>query len=883
MCAWLRATTSARLDTTVSRSALPKSCRDCPLGNEPHVCGYGVGESLMIIGEAPGYTEVKHGQPFVGESGKLLRATLSQAGIDLDEDVYMTNSVLCHPPGNKTPSMEMVESCASRLAKEIELVQPTKILAVGGIALTAVMAARKPLPITKWRGKGFWTNWRERRIYTVATYHPAAILRTPDLFRDFAGDIEKWVTHDAPMPEPKLVELVCEKPEHVKPAIEELLAAANRGYALISCDLETTGFSPISNSILAVGFGCELVPQAGRKRKGDPDGLAVVIPGRLLKASSVRRVVYDLLTGKTFKGTLGFHNGKFDLQFLDMLYNEGIRPPRLIDSMLLSYLLDERPIGSQFAVHSLKAQARIRYDAADYMFNFDKYFKKSKEEQEAELKTMHHYQAQDLYYTARLCREMPEEANKDSERLMKVHDELLIPASLAFTEVELHGSLLDFPLLKRLQREMEKSSGKLLDSLQTVAAKYGLEEFNPGSSKQVSKLLYDIWKLPLQKVHGRKGSYVAQSDKHGLNQLIEKLPDGEQKTFLENLQEYRAVLKELNTYVIGFMELAKDDERIRSNFQLAGTVTGRLSSWKPNLQNIPVQRGNKLRNAFMASEGMDFIAADFSQLEVRVAAALSNEEAWIDAFRKGYDLHKVVASQMLKKPQEDVTELERRMAKTVDFGILYGLGAKGLVDHEQIHKYRPKTVTLEEWHKRWNPKEAERFLNLFKTQFPKLTGWMDSLKKSARKNQFIEAPTGRRRRFPLIHRGNWSEVERQAANMPIQSAASDICLLALIRLHEELPEGAYVLFSVHDAIYVECEKHLTEKVLKQVKATMLSAVPDILGFKPEMPFDVKVEVGSRWAEDSEDWALAQKTGHKEKPKGGLNGNVAHARSRAAAG
>jgi DNA polymerase-1 len=852
----------------MSRNSLPLSCRDCPLMSEGHVRGYGVGESPMILGEAPGHTEVKQGRPFVGMSGQLLRKTLEQLGADPDE-IYMTNSVLCHPPGNKLqPYVEAVELCAKRLQRETGIVRPTKILAVGGIALRAVLRAGKATPITKHRGRGFWSEWpnwewpesteRFKPIYTVATYHPAAVLRTPDLFRDMARDIEKWLANDAPMAPPKITTLVCTSPAHVGEAFETLIHTAQHGFATISCDLETTGFNPLSDKILSFGFGCETLPREGyRKRKGDPDGLAVIVPQFLLKRRSVLRDIHSLLT--EYPAVIGGHNIKFDLQFVNALFGENVRPQHVVDSMMLSYLLDERPVGGMWQVHGLKAQARIRYDAEDYDFNFDKFMKLSSEEQDASLGNMYRYQAQDLYYTARLCRELQAEVRKESPRLIDVHDRLLVPGSLAFAEIELRGTKLDFPHLKRLQRKFERSRDRLLDGLQTIAGKYGLEEFNPASAKQVAKLLYEKWQMPRVRVHGRSGSYTALSDKHGLDRLKEKLPDGERKTFIEDLLEYRAVLKELNTYATGFMELAKDDERIHASFQLAGTVTGRLSSWHPNLQNIPVQRGNALRNAFIASEGMDFIAADFSQLEVRVAAALSRETSWIEAFKKKQDLHRMVASQMLNKPEAQVTELERRMAKTVDFGILYGLGAKGLVEHEQIHKYRPKTVTLEEWHRQWNPQKAENFLNLFKTQFPKLVAWMNTSKKFARKHQYIEAVTGRRRRFPLIA-ANWSEVERQAANMPIQSAASDICLLALIRLHAELPKGAYVLFSVHDAIYVESLHELTSQVVQQVKETMLSAVPDVLGFEPDLPFDVKIETGRCWASDAEDWSIAQATG-----------------------
>ena len=414
----------------MSRSQLPESCRDCPLFDEAHVRGWGVGESPLILGEAPGYQEVKKGQPFIGQSGQLLRETLRQSGVDPDE-VYITNSVLCHPPGNETPNLEMIGLCEPRLAQEVALVKPTKILCVGGIALTAALRATKALPITKWRGRGFWSEWGGRQIYTVATYHPAAVLRTPDLFRDLARDIQKWAANDAPIAPPRLHQVVCETKLQVEDALATLIKAASEGYAILSCDLETTGFSPLTSEIISLGLGCEVV----NKRRQSPDGITVVIPGWMLKSRQVQIPVHDLLTGASFKGTLGFHNMKFDLQFLDVLFNEHVRPPHVLDSMLLSYLLDERPVGGMFQVHGLKAQARIRYDAADYDFDFNKYEKLSQDEKTASLGQMYDYQALDLYYTAKLCRELADEVRDESTKLMNVHHQLLTTASFAFTEI----------------------------------------------------------------------------------------------------------------------------------------------------------------------------------------------------------------------------------------------------------------------------------------------------------------------------------------------------------------------------------------------------------------------------------------------------------------
>jgi uracil-DNA glycosylase family 4 len=821
--------------------------------DSPIVQGSGVPGGLMVLGEAPGANEAKQGFPFIGESGKLLRATLQVVGIDPEEDVYYSNSILCRPPGNATPDLDQVEYCSSRLAKEIAIVQPTKILAVGAIALAAVLHSTKRVPITKWRGRGFWTEWGSRRIYTVATYHPAALLRDTDSFRDFANDMGKWFTHDAPMPEPKIKELVCFTQQESLAALNELYATANSGYGLISCDLETTGTNAHEDAIMSFGLGAEVVPQAGRKRRSDPDGLAVVIPASLLTGRTLKRAILDMMEGRSFAGTLGGHNWKFDLMFIDDMYERFLRPPHMLDSMLLSYLLDER--SGRYKVHGLKDKARVMYDAPDYEYNFDKHFKMSEEEQEAALPTLYHYQCQDLYYTARLCRDLREQCEAESPKLMKVHDEILMPAAIALSEIEKRGVQLDVPYLQFLKGKMEKTIESELKRLQRIAKKEGLEDFNPLSSKQVIKLLYEKWKdvpRPKQRL----------TDKKELHDLVPRVKDPKHQQFIRDLIEFRLTVKLLGTYVDGLLERMQGDERIRSNFLLLGTVTGRLSSTNPNIQNAPGMPGKPetylIRNAFVPTPGYTFIEADFSQLELRTAAALTDETAWLQAFKEGKDIHIMAAAMMFGKEEKDVSKFERRLAKTVDFGVLYGRGPKSLVEGQFERKDLPEGF---EW---WDLKAATAFQQKFLEMFPNVNAWMTRTRDEAIKNHYIEAPSGRRRRFPLINHVNWHEARRQAGNMPIQSTASDICLKALIRLHNELPEGAYVLFSVHDAIYLECETPMLKQIVQQVRDVMNEAAGEL---RKKVPFEVDVKTTKRWGE------LSPEAQEFDSMKGGKNGSV----------
>lgn len=796
------------------------------------VKGYGTADGLMVLGEAPGAQEVVRGEPFVGQSGKILRAVLASAGAEPD-DLYITNSVLCRPPGNATPGVDQIQACAERLVHEVGIVRPTKILTVGAVGLTAALHADRPVPITKWRGRGFWTTWGTTKIYTVATYHPAAVLRDPELFRDFARDVQKWLSNDRPQREPIVDELICKNEKQALEGIDLLLDSADN--TIISCDLETTGKNSYEDTVMTWGFGTVYDWNRTLLDKSEgSDGMALILPNRVLDSSRVRRALLQLVKGDSFKGKLAFQNMKFDRKFLNYEYEEFLRLSNSVDTMLLSYILDERPASGRFKVHGLKAQARVRYDAEDYEINFDKFFKQSPEEQERQMPQVYSYQSLDLYYTCRLAYDLEKEVDAQP-KLRKVVDQLLIPATQAFLEMEMRGVQLDIDYLNELKAKFEKEAAVELKWLQKAAAKSGFEDFNPLSTQQVQKLLYATWHLPKPR--------RSTTDRKELHDMVPKIKDPEKQEFVRRLIEYRLDTKNLKTYVVGLLDRAGSDGRIRSNFQLVGTVTGRLASQNPNLQNIPGRHGNTIRNAFVASPGCVFIEADYSQLEVRVAAALCGEEVWVEAFKSGRDLHKMVAAEMLHKPEDQVTEFERRIAKTVGFGILYGRGAKSLTEGQEL-KHLP------EGQKWWNFKEAEEYLKRFMLQFPKLAVWMDDVKTKALKNHYVESPMGRRRRFPFIDR-NAHEVKRQAGNMPIQSTASDICLTALIRLHNELPEGAYVLFSVHDAIYFECEQDLLPQVMKQIEQTMIGVVPSVLGFEPEVPFAVKIKTGKRWAEEPE--------------------------------
>ena len=768
-----------------------------------------------MVGEAPGNTEVSHKQPFVGQAGRLLRVALRSAGIEPD-DVYYTNAVLCHPPGNKTPGIAQIKCCRQRLEEELALVAPTKILAVGGVALTAVLRVDKAAPITRWHGRGVWTEWGGRMVYTVATYHPAAVLRDGDYFRDFGDDIEKWFKYSAPMPDMAVSVVV---PATLGIAVRSLNAIEK--LPDLTIDLETSGPDPIVDRIISVGIG--------------NDDAGVIINPFLLRVPLMKVALRKFLT--TYAGEFALWNAKFDIQFLDVYFNERIRP-RAIDGMLQHYLLDERPISGKYKAHGLKAQARIRYDAEDYDFDFTPGSWGA-----VRLQSLYAYQAKDLGYTSRLKRDQACDMTEESPKLESLLRSLLMPATYALAEIELHGVKIDRPYLEELGGTTRASIESKHASLQAMALEHGMKDFNPNSQPQLSKLIYTHWRQPKPILSGKRAMEMPADTtaKDILFGMAQRATDPKIKQGLTDIVELRLLKKVLATYIDGILEKLGPDGRIRSDFRLLGTSTGRLSSASPNLQNIPLLMGPQIRNAFTVPPGYVWVAADYSQLELRVAAVITDDEDMKDVFRNGRDIHTEVASMIFKKAADKVTKSERVMAKHVDFGIIYGRSAQSLVSGAELEYKDPDA----EW---WSVDDAELFLYRFLNGFPKLKAWIDATKVLALKQQYIESPLGRRRRWPFIPPGTANGVGREAVNFPIQGTASDICLDAMVKLHDQLPKGAYVLFPIHDSINFEVREDILEPVLHQIYQVMTSSTL----LKTDVPFDVEIEIGKKWGQ-AEKW------------------------------
>lgn len=767
-------------------SRLPQ-CDECPLQGRPRVPFEGVPGGLAIIGEAPGGTEARKGRPFVGKSGKLLRATLDEC--DAGERVMFLNTCECRPEGNATPSASAIEACHGRLIEDLQRMQPHTILAVGAPAASTLMG--ESVSITNSRGFGF--HHKEAGANVVLTIHPAYCLRREETFTWLVRDIQKAL---------RLEDAGPIKPPPA-PAWQTCRTAGDihRGLQVPSgqvvLDIETTGLHPTKDEIVAIGLATA--------------GSVVIIPQELVYAD----ITQDML--QTLQDRLDVElvgqNFKFDARMVEAQL--GVQLDCAFDTMLAHYAITEVQ-GS----HSLEQIAGYYLNAPDYGGEVSRMLKAG-EAKEIDEEDLHLYLARDVRYTYDVVEPLQEEL--ESEGTADVLHDVLVPASNELARLEARGAPIDREGLWALEHHFGQQVDELREILDKIAADHDINEFNPMSTNDCNELFYDRMGM---RTHGRHGRSTARQ----VFEEIEHTLPGTPRKFFEALLGYRQARKMQRTFVETLIDVS-DEERVYPSFRLHGTRTGRLSCTQPNLLNIPHRVGSMVRDIFIAPEGWKVLYCDFSQLEMRVMAFLSGDEALTEVYKAGQDVHDITTMMLydLDDPSE-ATETQRFFAKMLNFSVAYGRSAKSLAAQQE----GALDCTVE---------EAQAYLDKFHNEHPELMQWREENFQKALKTGIIETYFGRKRRVPLVaNRASRSRLERLAGNTPIQGTASDINLLAFIRLSKLLdPDVAYPTFMVHDSIaFVVREDVLDETLVTIVDA--MEAVP----FETNVPFLVDAEVGDRW-------------------------------------
>ena len=401
----------------------------------------------------------------------------------------------------------------------------------------------------------------------------------------------------------------------------------------------------------------------------------------------------------------------------------------------------------------------------------------------------------------------------------KLLSDIEIPLARVLASMEREGFSVD---RVGLENYSDKIGARLEENLRKV---YGLAgcEFNLNSPKQLSDVLFSEDKLNLP--HGKKTKSGYSTNADVLESLRDKHP------IINEILQYRALQKLKSTYCEGLLKVIDNDGRIHSTLNQTETRTGRISSAEPNLQNIPVRTelGRELRRFFNAKEGYMLVDADYSQIELRVLAALAKDENMINAFISGADIHSITASQVLGVPLEEVTPNDRRKAKAVNFGIVYGIGAFSL-----SNDIGTSVV------------EADRYIKGYLANYSGVASFMEKAKKDAKEKGYAETYFGRRRYLPELLESNAIRRgfgERVAMNMPIQGTAADIIKIAMIRVFERLKEEypeAKLIMQVHDELIIEAPENDAENIAALLKETMENAC------ELSVPLTVEVACGKTW-------------------------------------
>lgn len=453
------------------------------------------------------------------------------------------------------------------------------------------------------------------------------------------------------------------------------------------------------------------------------------------------------------------------------------------------------------------------------------------------------YAAADVDMTHRLVRKFEPEPDPPSplpdetiSRLDRRTWDLLInmemPLISVLADMEMEGVLLDTRFLASLSQELAEGLAKLEEEIFAIVG----YPFNINSTQQLSEVLFTKLGLPREGLRKTESGHISTA-----SDVLTLLRPNDTSGIINLILEHRELSKLKSTYVDALPQLVnRRTGRVHTSYNQTGTVTGRISSSEPNLQNIPIrtETGAQVRKAFIARPGWVLLGCDYSQVELRILAHMSQDPGLMEAFRSGYDIHAATAAVIFDKPIDQVTKRDRNFAKRVNFGLIYGMTAFRLA--------RETDLTLA---------EAERFVEAYFGGFPNVRGYLEKTKRMAERQGYVETLLGRRRYFPALQRGRddvrhitqqaRQRAEREAINMPIQGTAADIMKIAMINVHRELPAQGLrgrVILQVHDELVLEVPENELEQTAQLVRRIMESA------YTLSVPLKVDASAGINWYE-----------------------------------
>jgi len=508
-------------------------------------------------------------------------------------------------------------------------------------------------------------------------------------------------------------------------------------------------------------------------------------------------------------------NLKYDLK---VLKNHGVDVKgQLFDTMLAHYIINPDMRHNM----DVLAETYLNYSPKPIEDLIGKKGKNQGSMREVELEKITEYAVEDADITLQLKHFFEEE-------LKAAHNEPLfnkmeIPLVRVLADMEIEGIKVDENVLKDISKSLDKD----IEELEQNIYKQADEEFNIGSPKQLGEILFGKLKIAKKPKKTKSGQYSTAEDVLSYHAKDHQIA--------QDVLDWRGLTKLQNTYVDALpKQIHEKTGRVHTEFMQTVAATGRLSSTNPNLQNIPIrtERGRMVRKAFVPrNEDYTLLAADYSQIELRIIAALSEEETMIKAFQEGEDIHASTAAKIFDVKLDDVTREQRSQAKTVNFGIIYGVSAFGLSNQTNLSR-----------------SESKELIETYYKTYPKLRDYIDKQVEFARENEYVKTVMGRRRYLKDINASNGmvrSGAERNAVNAPIQGSAADIIKVAMINIHKKLKEGNFkskMLLQIHDELIFDIHKSELDELQPLIQSEMENA------YELKVPLEVEVGVGDNWLE-----------------------------------
>jgi uracil-DNA glycosylase family 4 len=825
---------------------------------------------LLIIGDLPEIDDETTGIAFSGPRGTLLKKYMDQVGIDVS-DVYLTNTVMCMTPQTRAPKTEEYNACKPYIRWIMHNMPNLRyIIPMGMLALNACLNKKD---LTNLRGSIREVN----EFKYIPMLNPVSILVNPAVETIFLQDlnlVKNLINGTIEYGSYKIIDTL---------ELFHMVMKGVEGNDVIAVDIETSNYKDedISNILHDDVIGLSL---SWKEKTG------IYIPfiaehKKIWDYDTQQYIVNTLNTALTKPGKkLVLQGGKFDTKFLktrlgidltNVNYVNGVREQSyFFDTMMAAFLLDES------SSHSLDFLVKDYQDLVSYdneLDNYRIYYAKANKLKKAKLSDysmiplniIGKYGAMDADATLRLFHKYYQQIYDNN--MQDVYFNIVMPLILTLTDMELHGIKVNVSKLNELKLLYEKKledGGELLKKLfndfwadfasklkpdikeKLLVAMFGEKweklikpdqpiDFNVGSPKQLGTFLYDILRLRPIAYTDNKDKPTYCTDVEALNKL--KHP------FVDALKDYRKADKEYTTYIMGYLRSKDSNDVIHATFNPDGTETGRLSCKEPNIQNVP--RGSYMRKLFIARPGYSYVIADFSQIELRVEAAESQDPMLLKCFWDDDDIHDMVAREVMhKKPEDSVSKEERIIAKGINFGLIYGRSAYSLAIELKITE-----------------EEAQNYIDAYFKRFAGVVAYNNKQIALAHREKKVWTRFGRIRHLPNID----SRIdriregaERQAMNSPIQGCAGDCTNKAAVLVMEHMQDrgiDAHIVNHVHDELVLEVHNSQVKEGVIGIYNVMRYTAEAVL----KIPVQVDVKVNDEWYEpdpkkEPEDYARVKK-------------------------